>query len=80
MQRAVLILRGLLLATPRLKSDPNLSDQGRFIVEALADEVEQLKDEMRVKLQEYDGRKRKKKPQRAIQPRKKRRTRRKPRP
>ena len=49
-QRAILILAGLLIATPTLKSDPNLSDQGRIIVDELSGEVEKLRDDMRAKL------------------------------
>lgn len=45
-QRAAFILVGSLAATPVLREDPNLSDQGRIIVEELAPELERLKSEI----------------------------------
>lgn len=47
-QRAILIMAGTILATPVLKADHNLSDQGRVIIELLAGEVEALHAELRV--------------------------------
>lgn len=51
--RAGLILAGVITATPILKSDPNLSDEGQHIVAVLGAEAEQLRDAMLVKLREH---------------------------
>ncbi|EOZ4753919.1 HEXXH motif-containing putative peptide modification protein, partial [Pseudomonas aeruginosa] len=45
--RALLILSGCLKATPMLQGDANLTEQGRIIVERLAEELAELDGEIR---------------------------------
>jgi hypothetical protein len=42
-QRAQLILLGLMMARPTLRSDPNLTEQGHLIVEQLCDDIGKLR-------------------------------------
>ena len=41
-QRALLIIAGIIVATPVLRADSNLSNQSRVIINLLADEIEAL--------------------------------------
>lgn len=46
-QRAILIMAGIILATPVLKADPDLSNQSRVIIDLLAGEIKALHAEIR---------------------------------